>query len=114
MSSATPAVGPAFAASDVARELEQWLAYLSSERRMSPKTVEAYARDVRQFLDFLCGHLGGRVTLSALARLKPLDVRAYMAARRGDGIGSRSLMRMLAGAPPLCPIFQPHGQGKGR
>ena len=112
MSSATPAVGPAFAASDVARELEQWLAYLSSERRMSPKTVEAYARDVRQFLDFLCGHLGGRVTLSALARLKPLDVRAYMAARRGDGIGSRSLMRMLAGARSFARFLERNGKGK--
>jgi integrase/recombinase XerC len=112
MSSATPAVGPAFAASDVARELEQWLGYLSSERRMSPKTVEAYARDVRQFLDFLCGHLGGRVTLSALARLKPLDVRAYMAARRGDGIGSRSLMRMLAGARSFARFLEHNGKGK--
>ena len=112
MSSATPPVGPAFAASDVARELEQWLAYLSSERRMSPKTVEAYARDVRQFLDFLCRHLGGRVTLSALARLKPLDVRAYMAARRGDGIGSRSLMRMLAGARSFARFLERNGKGK--
>ena len=112
MSSATPAVVPAFAASDVARELEQWLAYLSSERRMSPKTVEAYARDVRQFLDFLCRHLGGRVTLSALARLKPLDVRAYMAARRGDGIGSRSLMRMLAGARSFARFLERNGKGK--
>jgi integrase/recombinase XerC len=112
MSSATPAVDPAFAASDVARELEQWLAYLSSERRMSPKTVEAYARDVRQFLDFLCGHLGGRVTLPALARLKPLDVRAYMAARRGDGIGSRSLMRMLAGARSFARFLERNGKGK--
>jgi integrase/recombinase XerC len=112
MSSATPAVVPAFAASDVARELEQWLAYLSSERRMSPKTVEAYARDVRQFLDFLCGHLGGRITLSALARLKPLDVRAYMAARRGEGIGSRSLMRMLAGARSFARFLERNGKGK--
>jgi integrase/recombinase XerC len=112
MSSATPAVGPGFAASDVARELEQWLGYLSSERRMSPKTVEAYARDVRQFLGFLCGHLGGRVTLSALARLKPLDVRAYMAARRGDGIGSRSLMRMLAGARSFARFLERNGKGK--
>src|SRR5207248_7010951 len=39
-----------FAAPDLAAEVAQWLAHLAAERRMSPKTVEAYGRDVRQFL----------------------------------------------------------------
>jgi len=97
MSSATPTADLAFAANDVAGELMRWLTYLGAERRMSPKTVDAYERDVRQFLAFLCDHLDSRVTLSALSRLKPLDVRAFMAARRAGGTSSRSLMRMLAG-----------------
>jgi integrase/recombinase XerC len=112
MSSATPASSLAFAATDVAREFTHWLAYLSAERRMSAKTVEAYERDVRQFLFFLCEHLGGRVTLPALARLKPLDVRAFMAARRADGISSRSLMRMLAGTRSFARFLERNGKGK--
>jgi integrase/recombinase XerC len=112
MSSATPAPSLAFAATDVAREFGHWLAYLSAERRMSVKTVEAYERDVRQFLLFLCDHLGGRVSLPALARLKPLDVRAFMAARRADGISSRSLMRMLAGARSFARFLERNGKGK--
>ena len=82
-----------FASADTAAELRRWLTHLGAERRMSPKTVEAYQRDVVQFLGFLCGHLGHRVTLAALASLAPQDIRAFMAARRADGISSRSLVR---------------------
>src|SRR5262245_43470093 len=87
-----------FVSAEVARELVRWLGYLATERRMSPKTVEAYRRDVQQLVAFLCEHLGHRVTLATLARLAPQDVRAFMASRRADGISSRSLMRTLAGA----------------
>ena len=55
-----------FASADVAAELRRWLAHLSAERRMSPKTVEAYERDVRQFLGFLTEHTGEQVSLVGL------------------------------------------------
>jgi integrase/recombinase XerC len=112
MSSATAAPTLAFAADEVASEFTRWLAYLSTERRMSPKTVDAYERDVRQFLAFLCGHLGSRATLSALSRLKPLDVRAFMASRRGEGVTSRSLMRTLAGTRSFARFLERNGKGK--
>jgi integrase/recombinase XerC len=112
MSSATAAPEPTFAAGEVARELACWMAHLSAERRMSAKTVEAYARDVRQFLVFLCGHFGSRPTLSALSRLKPLDVRAFMSARRADGVSSRSLMRILAGVRSFARFLERAGKGK--
>jgi integrase/recombinase XerC len=112
VSSSTPVPDLPSAAGDVAAELARWLAYLSAERRMSPKTVEAYGRDVRQFLTFLCEHLGRRVTLKALSELKPLDVRAFMAARRADDISSRSLMRMLAGARSFARFLERNGKGK--
>src|SRR5262245_40196995 len=82
-----------FTAPDVAAEIAHWLAYLGADRRMSPRTVESYGRDVRQFLAFLAEYHGGRMSLSALRKLTPQDVRAFMAARRGDGITGRSLMR---------------------
>ena len=101
-----------FASADVGSELRRWLAHLSAERRMSPKTVEAYERDVRQFLQFLTGHTGEQVSLKALAAIEPRDVRAFMAARRADGVGSRSLMRSLAGARSFARFLERNGKGK--
>jgi integrase/recombinase XerC len=102
----------AFASADVAAELRRWLAHLGAERRMSPKTVEAYERDVRQFLSFLTEHAGEQVSLKALAGIEPRDVRAFMASRRSDGIGSRSLMRSLAGARSFARFLERNGKGK--
>ena len=108
----TMSENPIFASADVGAELRRWLAHLSAERLMSPKTVEAYERDVRQFLQFLTGHTGEPVSLKALAALEPRDVRAFMAARRADGIGSRSLMRSLAGARSFARFLERNGKGK--
>src|SRR5262245_51173643 len=101
-------------APEVAAEVMRWLAYLGAERRMSPKTVEAYQRDVHQFLAFLTEHRGGRISLPALVRLAPQDVRAFMAARRADGISGRSLMRALAGARSFARFLGRDGKGRGR
>ncbi len=99
-------------APDVAAEIARWLGYLGAEKRMSPKTLEAYARDAGQFLDFLKRHLGGAPSLKQLANLTPQDVRAFMAARRGEGLSSRSLMRVLAGARSFARFLERNGKGK--
>jgi integrase/recombinase XerC len=97
---------------DVAAEIARWLNYLGAERRMSPKTLEAYRRDVGQFLAFLTDHLGARPSLKQLAKLTPADIRAFMAARRADGAGSRSLMRALAGTRSFARFLERNGKGK--
>jgi integrase/recombinase XerC len=102
----------ACAASDVAQQMARWLAHLRAERRLSPKTCEAYARDVRQCLTFLSQHWGGLVTLKRLAALEAIDIRAFMAARRADDIGGRSLMRALAGLRSFARFLERGGLGK--
>src|SRR3954454_12502822 len=96
----------------LALEMTRWLAHLRSERRLSPKTLEAYARDVRQCLGFLCEHWGRRVTLSGFAALEASDVRAFMAMRRACDIGGRSLMRALAGLRSFGRFLEREGRGK--
>lgn len=89
----------------------RWLAYLAVERRMSPRTVEAYDRDVTAFLRFLVGHLGQPPGLPDIAGLAPRDVRAFIAARRTDGLGPRSLMRLLAACRAFSRFLEREGHG---
>jgi integrase/recombinase XerC len=103
---------PIAIAPDVVAEIGRWRAYLGAERRMSPKTLEAYERDVGQFLGFMADHLGGPPSLKSLAKITPADVRAFMAARRADGAGNRTLMRSLAGARSFVRFLERGGKGK--
>jgi integrase/recombinase XerC len=115
MSKPVPAVQPielACAAEDITLQMTRWLAHLRAERRLSPKTLEAYARDLRQFLAFLGEHCGAQVTLARFAALEASDVRAFMAMRRGSDIGSRSLMRSLAGLRSFGRFLEREGNGK--
>jgi integrase/recombinase XerC len=62
--------------------LAAWLEYLTNERRASPRTVRAYGDGVAAYLGFLEGHLGGPISLAALADVSAQDLRAYLAFRR--------------------------------
>jgi integrase/recombinase XerC len=97
---------------DVLAELTRWSAFLGDQKRMSPKTLEAYHRDVTQFLLFMTEHLGEKPSLATLANLAPQDVRAFMAQRRSHGIGARTLMRQLAGARSFARFLERNGKGK--
>jgi len=96
----------------VTLQMTRWLAHLAHERRLSAKTTEAYARDLRQCLDFLCAHWGTRVTLARFAALEASDIRAFMAMRRADDIAGRSLMRSLAGLRSFGRFLEREGRGK--
>jgi integrase/recombinase XerC len=89
----------------------RWLTSLGKERRLSPKTVEAYARDLRQFLLFLTSHLGEPPSVRAIVALKPLDVRSFLAARRMEQVQSRSLMRQLAALRSFARHLEREGHG---
>ncbi|CAO4139250.1 Tyrosine recombinase XerC [Methylorubrum aminovorans] len=87
-----------------------WRDALVRERRMAANTVEAYERDLRQFLDHRAAR-AGTPTIAGLVALKPRDLRAFMAARRAEGVGGRSLMRMLAGLRSFARFLEREGHG---
>lgn len=100
------------AAPDLRQAVAEWLRHLATERRLAANTVEAYGRDVRIFLAFLQGHLGAPASLDDLTALKPRDLRAFLAARRAEGLVSRSLMRALASSRSLARFLARTGRGE--
>ncbi|WP_295813835.1 tyrosine recombinase XerC [uncultured Nitratireductor sp.] len=97
------------AKSDLQKARTDWLATLANERRLSNLTVDAYERDTRQFLQFLTGHCGEAPGLSDIAELRPADLRAFLAFRRGNGAGARTLGRGLAGVRSLLRYLERRG-----
>ena len=94
----------------LALEAQVWLETLKS-KRMSPETLEAYARDLRQFIAFMAAHLGEPVSFAVMKSLKPADIRAFMAARRREDASSRTLMRSLAGIRSFARHLEREGKG---
>jgi integrase/recombinase XerC len=87
----------AFATDSLIRaQITGWRRDLGAVRRLAPKTLEAYGRDVDQFMAFLAGHTGGPVTLATLKDLRAADIRSFLAQRRSDGLSSRALARSLS------------------
>lgn len=75
-----------------------WLDHLAHERRLSPRTLEAYGHVGRLYLGFLMRHRGGPQTLSDLGTITAAEVRAHLAERRGGDhpLNARSLSQTLA------------------
>ncbi len=76
--------------------LNRFLAQLSAVKNASPKTVDAYRRDVSGYLGFLASHWGGPLGKAALAEVGAPDIRAWIAAERGRGLSARSTARALS------------------
>ena len=77
--------------------INAWLKQLK-QQNLSSHTLEAYQRDVSQFIDFLAGHYEQEVTPASFNALKAMDVRSFLAKRREqETTQSRSLARSLSG-----------------
>jgi integrase/recombinase XerC len=102
--------GPADAALTTAAQA--WFKEIASEKRLAALTCEAYARDLRQFIVFLAEHFGADVTFATFAKLSAGDLRSFMAHRRKEGTGSRSLLRQLSGLRSFARYLQREGKAE--
>ena len=93
----------------LAEAVLKWFNFLRAERRLADKTLEAYARDVFQFFDFLVDHLGGAPNLKIMSELKAADFRSFLAYRRNEGASSRTLARSLSALRSLFRFWGKQG-----
>ena len=94
---------------DVAAQIAAWMRDLGSVRRLAAKTLEAYQRDLAQFVNFLALHTGGPVSITTLRDMRPADIRAFMARRRQDGVEARSLARALSSIKSFFRFLEREG-----
>lgn len=76
--------------------LAEYRRYLADNRRRSLHSVRAYVATAERLTAFLSEHLGEAVDRAALAKIGAADLRAFLAARRGDGLANRSTARELS------------------
>ncbi|WP_284777235.1 tyrosine recombinase XerC [Agrobacterium sp. lyk4-40-TYG-31] len=98
-----------FADPELLAERQVWLSSLADERRLADNTLEAYERDTRQFLTFMTGYLGNPTSIGNVSNLRPVDLRAFLASRRKEGAGARSLGRHLAGLRSFLRYLEKKG-----
>jgi integrase/recombinase XerC len=70
--------------------------HLRRDRRRSVHTVRAYQATAERLTAFLGGHWGEAVNRQALGKVSAADLRAYLAQRRGEGLGNVSAARELS------------------
>lgn len=73
------------------RGLQPFLDHLAHERRLSPNTVSAYRRDLDSFASGL-----QRIDIDDPAEVNEHQIRALIAQRHRQGLGPRSIQRLLS------------------
>ena len=71
--------------------LDRFLSHMAEERRLSPRTVESYARDLQAMLPWLKAR-----KIREWRQLNPHQVRQYLAERHRQGRSPKSLHRELS------------------
>jgi len=84
--------------------------HLARDRRRSAHTVRAYGAAAVRLLAFLMRHRGGGpVARDALGAVEAAELRAFLAHRRGEGLGNASAARELSAVRAFLAWAAPDG-----
>ena len=86
----------------------RWANYLAHDRRRSPHTVRAYVATAHRFIALLGKHRGEAIDRSGLLNLPATDLRAFLAARRAEGLGASSAARELSAVRAFLTFAAEH------
>ena len=88
----------------------KWHNHLSFDRRRSAHTVRAYVATAYRLIDFLEHHFGGELGRYTLLNLHAVDLRAFLAERRGGGLGPSSAAREMSAVRAFLRFAAEHEQ----
>jgi len=81
----------------LSRAIDGFASYVADERRFSPRTVEAYGKDLARFAGFWEREFANQpAARTPLPKVDTLAVRSYLAHLHRDGLANRSLARHLS------------------
>ena len=89
--------GPAALIHPAQALVAQWASYLKHDRRRSVHTVRAYVATAHRLIEFLGRYRAEEIAPSGLLGVAAVDLRAFLADRRGSGLGASSAARELSG-----------------
>jgi len=81
-----------FMQQSVAHHIQQFLDYLSFQKRYSPHTIISYQNDLTAFFDFLLTQFGE----TQLTEIKTTFVRSWLAQLKEQGMESKSINRKIS------------------
>ena len=86
-----------WASSELKELILGWQNWLRDERRYSPHTLDAYARDLALFINFLAENENEKkLSLNALKNIAPRDIRAFLSERLSRHIEHSSAAREIS------------------
>ncbi len=86
-------MSPATASPRAQERLDAFCEHLRGERRLSPLTLSAYRRDLQRLMQYCAGE-----GLREWDRVRPRHLRGFVAASHHQGLGGRSVQRLLSAA----------------
>lgn len=100
---------PLQADGELKNAIEDWVEFLEHNKKYSAHTVSSYLRDVAFFLSFLAEYTEATPSVAQLAKLETQEFRAFLAARKNNGVSQASNVRGLSSIRALFKFLEKRG-----